>query len=508
MKRAWQRILRDALLAGAALAAITAAYLAWLHISNPTIVALTYLLVVLLAAAFATLWIAIACSLAAVVLLNYFFMPPIGALTIADPQNWVALGVLLAVSLVASHLSSSVRARAREAIARRDELARLFDVSRDVLQTSESESAHLRLAESIARRFDLDYVGICLPEGSEWRVVQAGNEAPTLPRSPLDAALGVAHGTSEFDARARTQGGHQSFATPDGIRVQLVPLRLGSRPIGLLATAGRWLEAGTLDALAGIAAIAVERVQFLEERKAAELARQSDELKSALLASLAHDLRTPLTAIRVAASNLQAPWADEEQRRAQSDIVLGEVERLTRLFQNILDMAQIETRAVVAAPEPVTPEAIVEAAVAQARQTLSSHRLAVTATDDRTVDVDPRITSAALAHVLENAAAYSPAGTTIAVDASADEDGLRIVVSDEGPGIAQGDLPHLFDRFYRGAEARRRSVGAGMGLAITRGLIAAEGGRVSAENREEGGARFSIAVPAAVRPVTLPSDPP
>ena len=113
-----------------------------------------------------------------------------------------------------------------------------------------------------------------------------------------------------------------------GSRVRLVPLRLGTKPIGLLAAAGRGVEPGSLDALAGVAAIAIERAQFLEERKAAELARQSEELKSALLASLGHDLRTPLTAIRVAASNLQASWLTAPERREQSDLILTEVERL------------------------------------------------------------------------------------------------------------------------------------------------------------------------------------
>jgi two-component system sensor histidine kinase KdpD len=271
--------------------------------------------------------------------------------------------------------------------------------------------------------------------------------------------------------------------------------------MGLLAVAGRAIEVGTLDALAGVAAIAVERVQFLEERKAAEMDRRSAELKSALLASLAHDLRTPLTAIRVAASNLQAEWANDEERRAQSEIVLAEVERLSRLFQNILDMARIETNAVTASREWVTPEEIVEAAMTQVQHTLGGHRIAATAAGDQVVEVDPRLTSAALAHLLENAAQYSPLGTTISIQAAAAATTLTIVVEDQGPGIAKGDLPHLFERFFRGRAATGRSAGAGMGLAIARGLLAAQGGTIWGENGAGGGARFSIAVPAAMRPV-------
>ena len=498
-RQSWAIDARDLVLALGAIALITAGF-GRLEVTNPTIVALTYLLVVLLAAALSVLWVAIVSSVVAVLLLNYFFMPPVGTFTIVDPENWVALLVLLVVSLVASNLSSSVRARAREAVARRDELSRLFDLSRDILLTTESENAHLSLARSIARRFELDYVAICLPGHGEWRLHEAGARSLVLSRSDLDATLGAAQGTLEFDARERIYGGHRSSRSADGTEVGLIPLRLSGRAIGLLASAGRSIEPGTLDALAGVAAIAVERVQFLEERKTAEIDRQSNELKSALLASLGHDLRTPLTAIRLAASNLQAGWLSEEERRTQSDLVLTEVERLSRLFQNILDMARIETNAVTAEREWVVPGEIVDAAVTQVQHALRGHRLEVSAEHDRAVQVDPRVTSSALAHLLENAAQYSPEGSAIRIDAAATPEGLSIVVKDEGPGIAEADIPHLFERFYRGREARRHSAGAGMGLAITRGLLAAEGGRVWAENRPEGGAQFSIAVPGAIRP--------
>jgi two-component system sensor histidine kinase KdpD len=197
--------------------------------------------------------------------------------------------------------------------------------------------------------------------------------------------------------------------------VRLVPLRVGARAVGLLAAAGRPVEPGTLDALAGVAAIAIERAHFLEERKAAELARQSEELKSALLASLGHDLRTPLTAIRVAASNLQASWLADGDRREQSDVILTEVERLSRLFQNILEMARIDAGALSADVRWVHPSEILEAARDQVEHTLSRHRLEVDEMQERLVRLDPRLTASALAHLLENAAQYTAPGTSIAV---------------------------------------------------------------------------------------------
>jgi len=287
--------------------------------------------------------------------------------------------------------------------------------------------------------------------------------------------------------------------TVEGHRVALVPLRVGTKAVGLLAAAGRPVEAGTLDALAGVTAIAVERAHLLEERKAAALARQSEELKSALLASLGHDLLTPLTAVRVAASNLQASWLAESDRREQSDLILAEVERLSRLFQNILEMARVDAGALSADVRWVHPTEIVEAARDQLEHSLRRHPLVVEAESEHLVQLDPRLTASALAHILENAAQYTPADSPIGLHTTVSGDGLTILVRDHGAGISPADLPHLFDRFYRGSEAKRRISGTGMGLSIARGMLAVQRGRIWAENCADGGAQFTIVVPAEVK---------
>jgi len=175
----------------AALAIVTAAYEAWLGVSNPTVVGLSYLLIVLLVAAVSTLRVAVAVSVLALLALNYFFMPPVGTFALEDPQNWVALLVFLAVSLVASRLSLTARSRAEEALARRDELGRLFDLSRDILLTTDSREIIDELARHMARRFGFDYIGICLPEPEGWRV-HGSSDAVTLERPELDKALAKA----------------------------------------------------------------------------------------------------------------------------------------------------------------------------------------------------------------------------------------------------------------------------------------------------------------------------
>jgi two-component system sensor histidine kinase KdpD len=447
--------------------------------------AMGFLIVVLLVAATAPLWVAVMTSFAAVLAFNFFFLPPIGTLMIADPQNWTALFALLVVSLVASNLSAVARARTREAEARRDSLARLFDLSRDVLLITDGQEANASLAGFISRRFDFDYVAICVPHGSEWLVFEAGPLRLTLDRAQLSAVF-----------RQIDEGQQRSAGSPE---LRFVPLRLGARPIGLLAAAGRPIEEATLDAVAGLTAIAIERAQFLDERKAADLARQGEALKSALLASLGHDLRTPLTAIKVAASNLQASWPDEQERRAQSDLILTEVDRLTRLFQNILEMARIDAGAIAQETRWVSPSEIIEAARSRVEPSLRGRAVEVLADADRLVRVDPRLTAAALSQLLENAAQYSPAGSPIEVRATVGAGGLTIAVRDRGPGIPEADLPHVFERFYRGANVRDRRSGTGMGLAIAKGVLAIERGRIAAENCSDGGVRFTIGVPAEVK---------
>jgi K+-sensing histidine kinase KdpD len=339
---------------------VTVTFTRVLKVDNGATVALTFLLVVLLVAATSRFWAAAMTSVAALFCFNFFFIPPVGTLRVAEPENWVALAAFLAVSLVGSNLSSAIREREREA---------------------------------------------------------------------------------------------------------------------------------------------VDRLHFLEERKGAEIARQRDALTSALLASIGHDLRTPLTAVRIAATNLQSEQLGIEDRREQAEVVLTEVERLARLFQNILDMARIDARAVAADRRWVHPLEIWEAAREQVAQSLGRHSIDLSVDEEALVFLDPRLTAAALTRVLENAVKYSPVGTTISIAMTISSDGFTATVSDRGPGIAPADLPRIFDRFYRGELTGQRVGGTGMGLPIARGLLLAEGGRISAENQPGGGARLTLVVPAERRAV-------
>jgi two-component system sensor histidine kinase KdpD len=346
------------LVAGAsAIAAATAIERVFLSAATPTIAALSFVLIVLVVAVVSTRRVAVAVSLVAFGCFNFFFLSPIGTFTIAKPDDWAALFVLLTVSIVASHLSSMARQRARQTIA------------------------------------------------------------------------------------------------------------------------------------------------LVEQRNDAEMARRSAEVKSALVASLSHDLKTPLTAMTLAVGNLAATALTEDQRREQIGIVRTELDRLTRLFHNMIDMASIEARALNAAPDWVQPAEIIEAALRQTAEAVNG-RIEIDGGAERTlVRLDPRLTSAALAHILENAVTYSPAGSPITIAATVTDSTLRIAVRDRGPGLPAGDPDRLFERFHRASGTRPHRFGSGLGLAITRGLLAAEGGRVGAANHPDGGAIFTIEVPGDVRPL-------
>ena len=335
---------------GAAVASVSGLTIvfAWAtRVTDPTTVALSFLLIVLVVAAVSSWRVAVATSLMAFFSFNFFFLPPTGTLAIADAQHWVALFTLLFVSLVASYLSSEVRLRADEATK-------------------------------------------------------------------------------------------------------------------------------------------------------AEVARHSAELKSSLLASLGHDLKTPLTALTVAANNLNASWLTNEQRLEQADVVRTELVRLNRLFQNLIDMARIESHAVTAEREWVAPADIIEAATQQIESALVQHRLDVDSGNESwLVSLDPRLTSAALAHVLENAAQHSAPGSAISVTVKAPANEIWFVVRDHGIGLSEKP---------RRAHRPAAHVGSGMGLSISRGLLSAEGGRIWGEDHPDGGAVFTLAVPVESR-IATPLEP-
>jgi two-component system sensor histidine kinase KdpD len=315
----------------------------------------------------------------------------------------------------------------------------------------------------------------------------------------LDEALAKARGALEFDAYQRAYGGHTRAGANH--EVTLVPLRHGTRAVGLLAAASPALDIGTLDAVAGVVAIAIERTQFLEERDAAELVRQKADLAATLLAALSHDLKTPLTAIRVAVENLRGDLPGEERKarpapQRQSSIASRASSRTFWTWHGSM-------------PQPSGRSAVGGRGRCRGCRDGSRQAHASGAESASGRRCRPRGGNRSTAGVGGAVAPARECGAVLTVRSRDRRPRPRrtrwaACVGDRSwPGLDPGELDHLFERFYRGRAARRASFGTGMGLSITRGLLAAAGGRVWAENVPEAGARFTLVVPGAVRPVTV-----
>lgn len=267
-----------------------------------------------------------------------------------------------------------------------------------------------------------------------------------------------------------------------------------------LPPVGRFTIADPQHSIALLAFVVVAIVA--SNLSAAALMRQKAELAATLLASLSHDLRTPLTVIKLAVENLRGDLPSGD-RRVQAAAALAELDRLTRLVQDLLEMARIDAAAIQADRQWVVAADVVDAAAAHVRHALGGHPLRVDVDADIAVEIDPRLASVALSQLLENAALYSPAESEIVVKARVEPDGLHVAVTDRGPGLDPAELDRIFDRFYRGRAGRQAASGTGMGLSIARGLATAVGGRVWAENLPSAGARFTLVVPGPTRPVMV-----
>jgi two-component system sensor histidine kinase KdpD len=287
-----------------------------------------------------------------------------------------------------------------------------------------------------------------------------------------------------------------------------------------LAPVGTFAIARTEDALALFALLAVsligshlsqqarrsaaQALAAAHDQQEAEIARLSAETKAALVASFSHELKTPLTALTVAADNVAAPGLSDDERREQMAIVHVELDRLKRLFDNVIAMASVDTHATTAELDWVHPIDIVDAARQQLRSVLQQHVVEVSEVmEARVALLDPRLTTAALAHVLQNAASYSPVGSLISIDVGGDAGGVTLSVRDRGPGLRGEEVDQVFDRFYRGAAGTSDRFSSGMGLAIARGLLEIQHGTIHAANHRYGGAIFTIQIPA---PTRSPSD--
>ena len=469
---------------------------------SPTTVSLALLLVVLGTATIGRLRVAIVASVAAMLTLNFFFLPPVGTFTIADPQNWIALFAFLVVAVIASNLSAAAQDRAREAIARRNEVTRLFDLTRDVLLTTETTGAIEALARHVARRFELSRIAICLPVDDGWRIHQGGAEEVVIDVNTLNMALAKARGIVEFDARQRAYGGHVRVG--NGNDISIVPLRHGTRAVGLLAASSSTIDIGTLDALAGVVAIAIERAQFLA-RTRCRRARAAEGGSRGDVAGVTQS--RPADAID-GDQGRGRELARRPDRRKNAPS-----RRARRPLNSIDSRACFRTFSTWRASMPPRSASTGSGSRRQTSSmprvhTSGTHwrdmRCAWTPTPSMEVDIDPRLASVALSHILENAAQYSPADREILVHARIEPDGLHVSVTDQGPGSrsrrARAPVRAFLSRPHRPSDHVRDRDGT-----VDHARTAGGGGWPDlGGERRRAGAKFSMVVPGAVRTAAVP----
>jgi two-component system sensor histidine kinase KdpD len=445
---------------------------------NATTVALTYVLAIL---AVSTAWgivVAVGMSVAAMLFFNYNFLPPVGTFTVADPQNWVALFAFLTVSVLASHLSSRARQKAEDASARRREIEKLYLFSQGLLEFGNVIQLLNRIPTQIVDIFEVGAAALLLAE--KQKIYRSG---PVLSQLDLESLKAVVIREEPFIDLSNS--------------LSFVPVRLGLRPIGSLGISGTVLSRQTLEAIGTLTAVAIERARAIEQLGQTEAAREGERLRTALLDSVTHALRTPLTSIKASVTNLLSnPNVTEKQRTELLTIVNEETDRLNRLVGEAAEMARLDAGEVELnlASHPI--EYVVRSALEQMKGALGIReiRLQIPAQVSNVL-VDATRARDALTHLIENADRYSPADQPITVSAEATPDFIVTSVADRGAGIDDLEQSLIFEKFYRGKDQRYLVQGTGMGLPIAKAIIEAHGGTISVTSQRGQGSVFSFTLP-------------
>jgi two-component system sensor histidine kinase KdpD len=461
----------------AVVAGITLFYRHILHV-NQTTVALSFLLAILAVSAVWGMAVSVAMSLVAVVAFNYFFLPPVGALTIADPQNWVALFAFLVSSIMGSQLSSRIRTEADEAHHRRREVERLYQFSRKLLGEGNVIQLMNAIPDYIVESFEVGAAALFLPQKDKF--YRSGFGAAHLDEEKMKQAFLL----DEISADAQ-QG--QYF----------IPIRMGVRPIGSLGISGSQLSRQSLDAVSTLVAIAIERARAIEQLGQTEAERQGERLKSALLDSITHDFRTPLTSMKAAVSSLLASVpSDSTHTHELLSIINEECDRLNRLIERAGEMAKLEAGEVALDLAPVHVEEIIRAALGQCGASLGGRPVDLRiAADLPAVRADPERAKEALVQLIDNANLYSAKDQPITITAELTGDAVTTSVADRGPGIDDFEQTMIFDKFYRGKDQRYLVRGTGMGLPIAKALIVAQQGTISVTSQLGHGSVFAFTLP-------------
>lgn len=448
--------------------------------ANQTTVALSFLLAILAVSAVWGMAVSVFMSVAAMLTFNYLFLPPVGNFTIADPQNWVALGAFLFTSIMGSQLSARIRKEANEAHSRRREIERLYKFSQKLLGEGNVIQLMNAIPNYVVESFEAGAAELFLPQ--------------------KDKFYRSGFGTSHLDEeRMKTAFLRDEMTIEAQQSLYFIPVRLGVRAIGSLGISGARLSRQTLDAVGSLVAIAIERARAVEQLGQTEAERQGERLKSALLDSVTHDFRTPLTSMKAAVTSLLASQkADPAQRQELLSIINEECDRLNHLVEEAAEMARLEAGEIELHLAPTPVDEIVQEALTQMKASLAGRSVQVKLAQGLPrVEADAGRAKDILVNLIDNANLYSSKEEPIVISAELSGDYVTISVADRGPGIDDFEQGMIFDKFYRGKDQRYLVRGTGMGLPIAKAIVAEHKGSISVTSQLGHGSVFSFTLPIA-----------
>ena len=457
-------------------------------------ISLIYLAAVLWSATRYGLSASIFASITSTLSYNFFFIEPIYTFTVADPSQVLALIFFCVAAVLTSTLTARERRYSLSAREQARTTAELLAFSRKLAGIRKLDTLTAATAAQVANMLRVDAI-VMLPNMRTGTLVQMAS-------APAGSALDEADLAAATWCWEKNQPTGRGTDTLPGGRRLFLPLRTGQGRVGIIGVsrdAPNFLltpaERRLLDALTDLAAIAAERIRLAKDVDQARLLAETEKLRGSLLTSISHDLRTPLASIIGSISSLRAFGTryDDATREEMLATAQDEAERLNRYVANLLDMTQLDAGALQAKREACDLHDLASSAARRAAPQLQKHRLrlAIPATLPLLL-LDPVLMEQVLVNLIDNAAKYTPFGSTIEIAAAQYRFSIVITVRDDGPGIPAADIERIFDKFYRvREEADRAHAGTGLGLAICRGFVEAMGGRIQARNRSEGsGAEF------------------
>jgi two-component system sensor histidine kinase KdpD len=448
---------------------------------------------------------AVAASALSVLAYDFFFVQPVGKFSVNDPRAVLTLLMIFIVGNALSALTTRIKLQAKIARRHEERTAAMYQMTRDLAAGRTPEETRERVESNLATVCGGD-VAILLPDAQ--RRIQDDGRAKKFLR-PWH--FPVAQWT--FDHGKMAGLGTEALPASDSL---FLPLRGNRGVVGVVAIkaadpnlAQEAEQMLLIETLTRHAALAFEQLELVSEANHARMQAEAERMQNSLLSSVSHDLRTPLASITGAASSLlqNSDCLDAGNRRELLTTIYHEANRLNRLVTNLLNMTRLEAGALSPSKDWQSIEELVGAALAKSERALQNRPVATRIPADLPlIRVDGLLIEQVFLNILDNAVKYTPAGSPLEIEARAETDGVVVTIADRGPGFAPGDEERVFDKFFRGSSGDD-SKGAGLGLTICRGIVAAHGGRIAARNRPDGGAVFEIFLPRENDAAPAPAEP-